>query len=141
MNSLAENARDSVLNRLTARLNEWRRWRAERRELKGLGCATATRLLADCGLTLDDLDHMTNPKAATLLPKMRKLVGVGDDARALSCRHDMERTCGGCEQWRRCEAALAVGTAIETYHEFCANAATLDALTSPSPTATTTNKD
>ena len=128
MPGVNENTRDGVVGRFAALIEEWRRWRAERDELAALGEEPARRVLSDCGLTFDDLDRVLNPKSIELLPEMMKLVGAPDDATTLACRHDLERTCGACEQWRRCEAALLVGTAADTWREFCANAETLDAL-------------
>ncbi len=131
MSSVSPAPHEGVIHKLASRLEEWRRWRAERDELNALGCETASRLLADCGLTIDDLDRMINPKAHELLPEMMATLGVPDDARSLASRHDLERTCGVCGEWKRCEAALAVGTAIDTWRDFCGNATTLDALAAP----------
>ena len=139
MNTASPSPHDGVFQRLASRLGEWRKWRAERDELNALGCETANRLLAECGLTVDDLDRMTNPKARELLPEMMAALGVPDDARSLASRHDLERTCGACGEWRRCESALAVGTAIDTWREFCGNADTLDAL-APKQGATSSTK-
>ena len=90
MNALTHDAQESIARRLAARIDDWRRWRAERGELEALGCEPARRILADCGLTIDDLDRMTNPKAIELLPEMMKLVGAPDNAATLFAQPDID---------------------------------------------------
>ena len=128
MSATVQHHHDSPIERLSARIAQWRRERAEWRELEAMGCDEVQRMLSDCGVSLDDIGHVTNPKVAELLPEMLAALGVPDDARVLASRRDLERSCAMCGEWRQCESALTMGTAVDTWRDFCRNAPALEGL-------------
>jgi uncharacterized protein YjiS (DUF1127 family) len=128
MSATLQHTHDGPIERLSAWIAHWRRERAERAELEAMGCDEVNRMLSDCGVSIDDIGHVTNPKVAELLPEMLAALGVPDDARALATRRDLERSCAMCREWKQCESALTMGTAVDTWRDFCRNAPALEGL-------------
>ena len=67
-----------------------------------------------------------------LMPKRLQALGLDPTyfryARTAAYR-DMERVCGTCRAWRRCERDLAKGDVQAGMRSYCLNAPTIDALT------------
>ena len=104
-----------------------------RAELAHCDAEEVARTARDLGLSSRELVRLAEkgPHAADQLLKLMSALGV--DPKALSfddpaTMRDLQRLCITCAHKGRCEHELAAGTAAGSYHEFCPNAFTLDAL-------------
>jgi len=87
----------------------------------------------DLGLTPADLRELASkgPGAADLLKKMLLALKVNPEALSKidqRVTRDLQRRCITCGEKRRCVHEMAAGTAAKNMHEFCPNAASLEAL-------------
>ncbi|RXH41030.1 DUF6455 family protein [Bradyrhizobium zhanjiangense] len=111
----------------------WLKHRREMNEMRQLDRADFDRIASDLRIAPDDLEELVRhgKHAADELPKMLEQLGINVEglgrAQPLLLR-DMERVCSLCNQKGQCDRDLADGTAAESYHGYCANAATLESL-------------
>jgi hypothetical protein len=91
------------------------------------------RIAQDVGLSDQDLRSFTcsHLGPSELMPKRLQELGLDPAfvkyARTATYR-DMERVCGTCKSWRRCERDLAKGDVQAGMRSYCLNAPTIDAL-------------
>jgi len=117
------------------------RWRGalhRRRSMFELAACSPSdlhRIAQDVGISERDLRSLTtcsHPGPSELMPKRLQYLGL-DPAfvkHALTATYrDMERVCGTCKSWRRCERDLAKGDIQAGMQTYCLNASTIDALT------------
>ena len=116
------------------------RWRGalhSRRSMAELAACPPSelhRIAQDVGLSDQDLKSFTcsHSGPSELMPKRLKELGLDvafvRHARTATYR-DMERVCGTCRAWRRCERDLAKGDVQAGMRSYCLNAPTIDALT------------
>lgn len=114
-------------------VQDWRRRRSAVNEIAALTPAEGDRVLGDCGLSRSDFQlAMRHAFASTiLLPEAMKSKGVDPIAverEQPEWNRDMRRTCMLCKERSRCSAQLATAEFNGSYHDFCPNSASLDAL-------------
>jgi hypothetical protein len=124
----------SLSSQIRGALANWRDLLVLARELRGLDPERARRLLEARGLIGPD-DASLGPRVR-ILYRLLRLLGInsgalGDSDPALL--RDLESTCDGCTERRRCESDHENGYARATYHNDCPNAAKLDALRFATP--------
>jgi hypothetical protein len=122
---------------IIARLfNRWRGARHQRSSMAELAACPRSelrRIAQDVGLSDGDLKSLTrsHPGPSELMPKRLQQLGLNPAfvkyAGAATYR-DMERVCGTCKAWRRCERDLAKGDVQAGMRTYCLNAPTIDAL-------------
>ena len=112
---------------------DWLKHRQAIREIRGLDSGEFAGIAQDLRIAPADLDTLVQrgPHAADELAKLLKALGI--DEKALSrtqplVLRDMERVCALCQQKRRCDHDLDVGTSPEQYADYCLNASTIEAL-------------
>jgi hypothetical protein len=111
----------------------WLKHRRELSEMRALGRANLDRIASDLRISPDDLEELVRhgDHSADELPKMLAQLGI-DELRLAKVYpvllRDMERVCGLCRDKAHCHAELADGTAADSYHDYCPNASTLEAL-------------
>jgi len=111
----------------------WLKHRRELNEMRQLDRFDFDRIANDLRIAPDDLEELVRhgQHAADELPKMLEQLGISEErlgrVQPLLLR-DMERVCSLCQHKARCDRELADGTAAETYHGYCGNAATLESL-------------
>jgi hypothetical protein len=131
MSHLLDHIDDGWLSRAA----NWLRQRGEAfaacRELDN--CAEAARLAQDFGIPLSELRAISlkGPDGAKELLQMLKALDI--DPAVLNrlqpaVMRDLQHHCCTCDHKRECRDDLAAGRAGETYHDFCSNAETLDAV-------------
>jgi hypothetical protein len=117
--------------------NRWRGALHRRRSMAALSACPPNELhhiAQDVGLSDRDLKSLacSNYGPSELMPKRLQELGLDPAffryARAAAYR-DMERVCGTCKAWRRCERDLAKGDVQAGMRRYCLNAPTIDALT------------
>ena len=93
------------------------------------------RIAQDVGISERDLRSLntcSHPGPSELMPKRLQDLGLDPAfvkyAQTATYR-DMERVCGTCKSWRRCERDLAKGDIQAGMQTYCLNASTIDALT------------
>src|SRR5215471_16416546 len=98
----------------------WLKHRRELNEMRRLDRTDFDRIASDLRIAPDDLEELVRHgnHAADELPKMLQQLVV----------RDMERVCSLCQHKARCDRDLADGTAVENYHGYCGNAATMESL-------------
>jgi hypothetical protein len=104
-------------------------------ELAACSPSDLHRITQDVGISERDLRSLTtcsHPGPNELMPK--RLQDLGLDPAFVKYAHtatyrDMERVCGTCKSWRRCERDLAKGDIQAGMQTYCLNASTIDALT------------
>ena len=111
----------------------WLKHRRELSELRQLDRADFDRIANDLRIAPDDLEELVRhgTHAADELPKMLEQLGISAEALGQAqplLLRDMERVCSLCSHKARCDRELADGTAVENYHGYCGNAATLESL-------------
>lgn len=87
----------------------------------------------DIGLSVPELARAVAGSNGSTAEITRLLAAVALDAKALSTAEpavmqDLSRLCANCGDKRRCNHDLEVGVAAETYHDYCPNAYTIEAL-------------
>ena len=87
----------------------------------------------DIGLSVPELARAVAGSNGSTAELTRLLGALAVDARALSTAEpavmqDLSRLCANCGDKRRCNHDLKVGVAAETYHDYCPNAYTIEAL-------------
>jgi hypothetical protein len=121
-------------------LNSIADWVTRYREILGrtndLGQCSRDQVMQiakDLGVSAIELREIVSkgPHAGDLVQKM--LIALDVDPQALAKNNplimrDLQRLCINCDDKKRCANELAMGTAVEHFHEFCPNAMTLDAL-------------
>jgi hypothetical protein len=90
-------------------------------------------MAADLGLSSSELRDMAKrgPGASDELHMLLAALGIDLHRAAdleLTTVRDMQRLCGQCVSKKQCARELAAGSAAESYHQFCPNALTVDAL-------------
>ena len=106
----------------------WLKHRRELSELRQLDRADFDRIANDLRIAPDDLEELVRHGE---LPKMLEQLGISAEALGQAqplLLRDMERVCSLCSHKARCDRELADGTAVENYHGYCGNAATLESL-------------
>jgi hypothetical protein len=118
---------------LHRRIRSWWHRNATLRQLDHCDERDVQRILHDLNVTRSDLAHAVTRGAypKLLLPEMVRALGLR--AETLKAEHpsvvaDLRRVCSQCPDSGRCRHELDADTAATNYHEFCRNAATLDAL-------------
>jgi uncharacterized protein DUF6455 len=129
---------EALIDKVTTWMRQWKDANRASDELTRCGCEEVARIAHEFGLSSADLNELVRrgPDSATRLPQM--LAALGIDGAAVSrdepaVMRDLERLCSMCEHKRECSNELAAGRAKASYHEFCPNAETLDALKLPTP--------
>jgi len=124
---------EAFIDKVTTWLRHWKDAGAARDELGRCGCDEVARMAQDFGLSSAELGELARqgPDAAMRLPQM--LAALGIDGTAINrdepaVMRDLERLCSLCERKRECSNELAGDDVKATYHDFCPNASTLDAL-------------
>jgi uncharacterized protein YjiS (DUF1127 family) len=106
--------------------------RALREELAGLSSHDMDRVLADIGLTREEMDKAIEnaPRSRGLLESMLRQVGFGRvlPAAGSTLLREIERRCATCNRQKDCSDWLGKGTQDGGYRRFCPNAAILDNL-------------
>ncbi|MBR1091503.1 hypothetical protein JQ621_28935 [Bradyrhizobium manausense] len=111
----------------------WLKHRRELNEMRQLDRSEFDRIASDLKIAPDDLEELVRHgrHAADELPKMLEQLGIDGErlgqVQPLLLR-DMERVCALCAHKAECDRELAHGTAAESYHGYCGNAATLESL-------------
>jgi hypothetical protein len=120
-----------LFRRLAARLVRW--WHAPHNSGAVLGDAPADAIAHDIGLSTDQLANLIRHGHGDrrLMPTMVAQNGI-DLAQIAKTEpalvRDMERVCALCGDIRACKRDLANGEGAQHYHQYCLNAATIDAL-------------
>jgi len=118
-----------ALHPLASLVQTARAWFTERLHAARWGERYATdteQILNDIELSMEDMPALTHASCApqTLLPKRMELAGL-DPARLRrenpAVMRDLELTCMGCTQWRRCARDLAKGDGEDTIATYCCN--------------------
>jgi Family of unknown function (DUF6455) len=124
---------EAFIDKVTAWMRQWKDASAARDEFARCGCDEVARMAHDFGLSSAELTELARrgPDSTTRLPQM--LAALGIDGAAVSrtepaVMRDLERLCSMCERKHECSNQLAAGRAEASYHDFCPNADTLDAL-------------
>jgi hypothetical protein len=119
------------------RIANWWRNRTERdatlMALERVGPEGVERLAHDIGLGSTDLQTLAGrwPDAAELLSQRLAVLKLDESTLARSepaALRDMQRVCSLCAEKRRCQHDLAVEPFDKTWHDYCPNAQTLEAL-------------
>ncbi len=116
--------------------NWWRNWterEATLTALQRMGPEGVERLAHDVGLTSADLQTLAGrwPDSAELLSRRLAVLNLDEGELARGepeVLHDLQRVCSLCADKRRCQHDLAVESFDETWHDYCPNAQTLEAL-------------
>lgn len=87
----------------------------------------------DIGLSVPELARAVAGSNGSTTELTRLLGVLAVDTKALSAAEpavmqDLSRLCANCGDKRRCNHDLEVGVAAETYHDYCPNAYTIEAL-------------
>jgi uncharacterized protein YjiS (DUF1127 family) len=109
---------------------------AIRRELRGelaaLGNGDLDRVLADIGLTRDEMSTLiTNaPRSRMLMQSMLRRLGLEKRVALLSPQliRGIERRCATCGNQRDCRRWIEKGGPADAYRHFCPNAEAFDAV-------------
>jgi hypothetical protein len=124
---------EAVLDAIANWVKRYRYAVGLRNDFARCGPDEVARAAYDLGVSPAELVQLAEkgPDAANQLKAMLRVLGV--DAKKLATEHapvmrDLQRLCITCAMKNECEHALAAGTAAETYHSFCPNAVTLEAL-------------
>ena len=112
---------------------DWLKHRRELGELRELDDASFKQIASDLRVSPDDLTALVRqgPHSADELPKLLMALGIDQEKLARTeylVLRDMERVCSLCNHKRQCDHDLAAGTSSAHYHQYCLNAATIDAL-------------
>ncbi len=111
----------------------WLKHRRELGELRELDDASFSQIAADLRISTDDLTALVHQgsHSADELPKLLEALGIDQEKLARTeplVLRDMERVCSLCGHKRQCDHDLAAGKSSGHYHQYCLNAATIDAL-------------
>lgn len=102
-----------------------------RAEFSGLGC-DLDRVLADIGLTRDEMETMikNSPRSRALQQAMLKRLGLEQRVASLTpdVARSIERRCATCSQQAECGDWVAHAQASDGYPRFCPNAETFEAV-------------
>ncbi|AWK89921.1 DUF6455 family protein [Azospirillum thermophilum] len=114
-------------------IHDWRERHELDRELAALPPGERHRMLAELGLSEDDLDALVThgDQVSTLMPRALALRGLSLEALAHDHQgllHDLQRTCAHCADPRRCRHLLAEDAPVADHDEVCPNASTMAAL-------------
>ena len=87
----------------------------------------------DIGLSVPELARAVAGSNGSTAELARLLELLALDAKALSAAepavmHELEHLCSTCGEKRRCNHDIATGVLTETFHDYCPNAYTLEAL-------------
>lgn len=98
-----------------------------------IGKDEATKIAAEAGLTVSDLETVRREGAAAAYPMYRRLVSVGLDERELvrtepAVLQDLQRVCSLCNEKSECLHALKKAPADTAWQSYCPNMPTFDAL-------------
>ena len=107
---------------------------ATRHDLDACG-EDAARMANELGVSKQELYALVakGPQSADELPRMMRALGLNPaiiDQTLGEVMRDLQRHCAMCDHKGECRDDLAAGRAAAHYREYCANAATLDALKS-----------
>jgi hypothetical protein len=114
-------------------VRQWRKRRAEVRELDSLGWEQCEALARDLGVPPEMLPALVarGPDAAAELPRLMQALSLDtDEIRRIhaALMRDMSLTCSGCTAAVRCRGDLDAGRATALFGEYCPNADTLEDL-------------
>jgi len=103
-----------------------------REELASLGNGDLDRVLADIGLTREEMETviLNAPRSRMLLQSMLRRLDL-DRRMALMAPQlvrNIERRCATCGNQKECQDWMDKGSPGDTYRRFCPNAATFDSL-------------
>ena len=124
---------EPILNAIANWVKKYRYAAGLRNELARCGPEEVANTARELGISSGELYQLARkgPHAADLLQKM--LLALGADPKILAAQdpivmRDLQRLCIMCDHKKQCRHELAAGTAAQSYHDFCPNAFTLDAL-------------
>jgi hypothetical protein len=125
--------RYSIVDKLIEALSDWRRRRADIREIRELDSRESAKIARELNIQPRDLDTLVRqgPHAADELPDLLALLGIDRELLAKTqplALRDMTRVCTSCQQKHRCNRDLAAGTSAQHYAEYCLSASTIDDL-------------
>jgi hypothetical protein len=118
---------------LIDRFSAWLKHRRELSEIRQMHRADLDLIAQDLRVSPGDLDRLiaAGPHSADEMPRMLQSLGIDMEdlvrTEPLMVR-DMQRVCALCKDKAHCHSELAAGTAAEHFHDYCPNAATIDAL-------------
>jgi hypothetical protein len=126
-------ALEMVLDTIAGWVRKFRHASGLRAELARCDSEEVARTAHDLGMSARELVGLASkgPHAADQLLKLLSALGIDPKALAFdepATMRDLQRLCITCGHKGRCEHELAVGTAAESYRDFCPNAFTLEAL-------------
>lgn len=134
---MAEQHPESASRSLLATMFDWwRDYRARRegiQEINQLDRNDIEATARDIGVSGNAIPELASrgPRAADEAAGIMRQIGLDPDAvvRAdAAVMKDMQRTCSSCGNKGTCHHHLDHGTAGAHYHDYCGNAATIDAL-------------
>ncbi|NEU98469.1 hypothetical protein [Bradyrhizobium uaiense] len=122
-----------VVEYLVDVFGDWLKHRRELRELRELDDASFSQIASDLRISTNDLAALVRqgPHSADELPRLLTALGIDQEKLARTeplVLRDMERVCSLCGHKRQCDHDLAAGTSSAHFHQYCLNAATIDAL-------------
>lgn len=121
-------------SRVWAGLADWlhdlRARRAAQSELAALDPADRARILAETGLTAEDLQAAAGRRHGLEDQQAQAMAALGIDPRAFRARNpewqrDMARLCLACPSHGRCRTDLATGWFAERHGQYCPNSDSL----------------
>ena len=119
------------LGMLVDTFNDWLKHRRDLNELRQLNTVEFDRIASELRVSPIDLNELVRqgPHAADQLSKMLKVLGIDEEALALTqplVLRDMARVCALCAHKGECDRDLAAGTAAEHYKGSCLNAPSIE---------------
>jgi hypothetical protein len=103
-----------------------------REELAGLAGADLDRVLADIGLSRDEMEAIiaNAPRSRRLMQSMLRRLNLEERLALMPAElvRSIERRCATCGNQRECQDWLSRGGPGDGYRRFCTNAAAFDAL-------------
>lgn len=125
-------AAETTLSPLKRLIQWWRGWTAVPLATE-VGGDEATRIAADVGLTVPDLESARHMGAAAAYPMYRRLASLGLDEQAITrsepgVMHDLQRVCSFCADKKECLHELKQDPNDPTWQQYCPNMPTFEAL-------------
>lgn len=98
-----------------------------------VGSDEATRIAADVGLTVPELDSVRSMGKEAAYPMYRRLASLGLDEQEIArtepgVLHDLQRVCSFCVDKKECLHELKQDPNDTTWQTYCPNMPTLEAL-------------
>lgn len=124
---------ETIIKRAISWWNDRRQAMTDLNEIQALGAQGVADLAAECGVSPSQLISVVKagPHASDEMPELMQALGIDPDvAQAHDHRmfNDMQAVCAICGHKGECRRDLANGEAGAHYHDYCANADTLDSL-------------